>query len=116
MTYHDACHLVHAQGVEGAPRRLLESVPGLELVEHADAKTCCGGAGIYNLLQPAMSQQVLATKLDALEMAVPEFIATGNPGCMMQIGAGARERRMRAAVVHPIQLLDRAYEAGAEHA
>jgi len=116
VCYDDPCHLVHAQGVEGAPRRLLESVPGLELVEHADAKTCCGGAGIYNLLQPAMSQQVLATKLDALEMAVPEFIATGNPGCMMQIGAGARERRMRAAVVHPIQLLDRAYEAGAEHA
>jgi len=111
VCYDDPCHLVHAQGVDAAPRRVLESIPDLELVAHADAKSCCGGAGIYNLLQPEMSGQVLAPKLDALEAADPDFIASGNPGCMMQIGAGVAGRRMRAKVVHPVELLDRAYQA-----
>ncbi len=111
VCYDDPCHLVHAQGVEAAPRRLLESIPELELVEHADAKSCCGGAGTYNLLEPEMSRQVLAPKLDALAAADPDFIATGNPGCMMQIGAGVEDRGMRAKVVHPVELLDWAYQA-----
>ena len=110
VCYDDPCHLVHAQGIDAAPRRVLESVPDLELVEHADSKSCCGGAGLYNLLQPDMSRQVLAPKLDALEAADPDYIATGNPGCMMQIGSGVEDRRMRAKVIHPVELLDRAYQ------
>ena len=111
VCYDDPCHLVHAQRVADAPRRLLESIEGLTLVDHSEAQACCGAAGIYNLTQPAMSKQVLARKLDALERADPEWIATGNPGCMIQIGAGARLRGLRAKVVHPVELLDAAYRA-----
>jgi len=109
VCYDDPCHLVHAQRVADAPRRLLESIAGLMLVDHAEPTACCGAAGIYNLTQPEMSRQVLERKLDALERADPEWIATGNPGCIIQIQAGVRLRGLRAKVVHPIELLDAAY-------
>ena len=113
VCYDDPCHLVHAQGIAAAPRRLLNAIPGLELVAHADAQSCCGAAGTYNLMQREMSQQVLEPKLDALAAADPDWIASGNPGCMLQIEAGVRARGMAARVVHPVELLDRAY-AGEE--
>lgn len=113
VCYDDPCHLLHGQGVQGAPRRLLALVPGLELVEHADPAGCCGAAGIYNLTHPDMSQAVLARKMDALEAADPDWIASGNPGCLMQLRAGVRERAMRAKVVHPVELLDQASNGSA---
>jgi glycolate oxidase iron-sulfur subunit len=113
VCYDDPCHLVHAQGISSAPRRLLSAIPGLELVAHADAESCCGAAGTYNLLQREMSQRVLEPKLDALAAADPDWIATGNPGCMLQIEAGVRARGMAARVVHPVELLDRAYAGSA---
>jgi glycolate oxidase iron-sulfur subunit len=106
--YDDPCHLVHGQRVDGAPRRLLARIPGLRLVPHDDPASCCGAAGIYNLTQPAMSRAVLARKLDSLEAASPDYIVTGNPGCLMQLAVGARQRGLRARVVHPVELLDRA--------
>ncbi len=109
VCYDDPCHLVHAQGVMDAPRRLLEEVPGLELIPHAESSSCCGAAGTYNLLQTEMSQRVLAPKLAALEAASPDWIATGNPGCMLQLRAGVEARGLSARVVHPVELLDRAY-------
>ena len=109
VSYDDPCHLLHGQGVEDAPRRLLESIPGVELVQHADAAGCCGAAGIYNLTHPEMSEAVLARKLDALAAVDPDVVATGNPGCIMQIARGAAERGLRARVVHPVELLDEAY-------
>jgi glycolate oxidase iron-sulfur subunit len=109
VCYDDPCHLVHGQGVAGAPRRLLASIDGLTLVDHAEAGACCGAAGIYNLTQPVMAQRVLSRKLDALERVDPDWIATGNPGCMIQLAAGARARGLRARVAHPIELLDAAY-------
>ena len=109
VCYDDPCHLVHAQGVAEAPRRILAAIPDLEQVDHADAKSCCGAAGTYNLLQVEMSEQVLAPKLDALADADPDWIASGNPGCLLQLAAGADARGLRASVVHPVQLLDRAY-------
>ena len=109
VCYDDPCHLVHAQGVANAPRRLLSAIPQLILTEHADPHSCCGAAGTYNLLQPEMSRQVLAPKLDALTAAKPDWIASGNPGCMLQLSAGVRERGLEARVVHPVELLDRAY-------
>ncbi len=108
VCYDDPCHLVHGQGVADAPRRLLAAIPGLELVEHDDPAACCGAAGTYGITHPETSQQVLAPKLDALEACAPDTVATGNPGCMMQIEAGLRGRGNAAEVVHPIELLDRA--------
>jgi glycolate oxidase iron-sulfur subunit len=108
LCYDDPCHLVHGQGVAAAPRRLLERIPGLALVPHDDPAACCGAAGTYNLTQPDMSRAVLARKLDALAAADPDWVATGNPGCLMQIAAGARRRGLRFRTVHPIELLDRA--------
>ncbi len=105
VCYDDPCHLVHAQRVAAAPRRLLARVPGLRLVPHDDPTSCCGAAGIYNLTHPEASRAVLASKLDALAAADPDWIATGNPGCLMQLEAGARERGLRARVVHPVELL-----------
>ena len=90
------------------PRRAgcSRTIPELRLVPHADPGSCCGAAGIYNLTHRAMSSAVLARKLDALAAADPDWIATGNPGCLMQLRAGVRGRGLRAAVVHPVELLD----------
>jgi len=114
VCYDDACHLIHGQGVREAPRRVLAQIPGLRLVEHDDPAGCCGAAGIYNLTHPRMSQAVLERKMQALAATDSEVIATANPGCLMQIRAGAAARGLRARVVHPMLLLDEAYgsEAG----
>jgi glycolate oxidase iron-sulfur subunit len=109
VCYDDPCHLLHAQRVGDAPRRLLGAIPGLRLVAHEDPGSCCGAAGIYNLTHREMSRAVLRRKIAALAAADPDLIATGNPGCLMQLRAGAREAGLRARVVHPVELLDAAY-------
>jgi glycolate oxidase iron-sulfur subunit len=109
VCYDDPCHLVHGQGVAAAPRRLLERIPGLKLVPHDDPGSCCGAAGIYNLTHRAMSAAVLERKMDALAAAKPDIVATGNPGCLMQLRAGAAQRGLPFRVAHPIELLDEAY-------
>ena len=108
VCYDDACHLIHAQGIAAAPRRLLESIPDLELVPHRDPEACCGAAGIYNLTQPEMSQEVLRPKLDALIEVAPDIVATANPGCAMQLAAGFARRGFETRVVHPIELIEEA--------
>lgn len=108
VCYDDPCHLIHAQGIAAAPRRLLASIPKLELVAHRNPEACCGAAGIYNLTHPEMSASVLAPKLDALADADPEIVATANPGCAMQLAAGLAGRGIAARVVHPIELLEEA--------
>jgi len=110
VCYDDPCHLVHGQRVREAPRRVLRNIPGLELVAHDDPTSCCGAAGIYNLTHPDMSGAVLERKLRALAAADPDVVATGNPGCLMQLRAGAARAGLRAEILHPITLLDRAYE------
>ena len=105
LCYDDPCHLVHGQGIADAPRRLLAQVPALRVVPHDDPASCCGAAGIYNLTHPEMSRAVLARKMRALAAADPDWIASGNPGCLMQLAAGARSRGLRARVVHPVELL-----------
>jgi glycolate oxidase iron-sulfur subunit len=109
VCYDDPCHLVHGQRIGAAPRNLLRRIEGVALLEHRDPTSCCGAAGIYNLTHRAMSAQILARKLDALADADPDVIATGNPGCIMQLRAGVRLRGLRARVVHPIELLAEAY-------
>ncbi len=109
ICYDDPCHLVHGQRVSDAPRRLLASIPGLVLVPHEDPGSCCGAAGTYNLTHAEMSRAVLQRKIESLAKVDPDLIATGNPGCLMQLRAGARAAGLRAQVVHPVELLDRAY-------
>ncbi len=112
VCYDDPCHLVHGQRVELQPRRLLQQIPGLDLVPHDDPTSCCGAAGTYGLTHPEMSGAVLARKLRALAAADPDVIASGNPGCMLQLASGIARAGMRQRVVHPIELLDEA-SAGA---
>ena len=112
LCYDDPCHLVHGQRVGDAPRRLLKQIPGLDFVAHDDPGSCCGAAGIYNLTHRKMSRAVLDRKLDALAAADPDLIATGNPGCLMQLRGGAARRGLRARVVHPVELLDASYRDG----
>jgi glycolate oxidase iron-sulfur subunit len=109
VCYDDPCHLVHGQRIDAAPRRLLEQIPGLELQIHDDPTGCCGAAGIYNLTHRAMSRAVLDRKIRSLGAADPDYVATGNPGCLMQLCGGVAAAGLRAAVVHPIELLDRSY-------
>jgi len=111
VTYQDSCHLVHAQRVTAAPRELLRAIPGLELRELDAPDRCCGSAGLYSLVQPGMSGVVLNSKMDDVERTGAEIIATANPGCMMQLEAGVRQRGGRAKVVHVIELVDAAIRA-----
>lgn len=112
VTYQEPCHLAHAQRITREPRELLAAIPGLTLVEMPESTMCCGSAGIYNLLQPETSAALLARKLDNAEKTGAATIVSANPGCMMQIVAGLRERGMDVEVVHIMSLLDRAYAAG----
>ncbi len=109
VTYDDPCHLLHGQGVKAAPRNLLKSIPGLELVDLQDADRCCGSAGIYNITHPEMSERILEDKIENIRKTGAQVVATGNPGCMLQIDAGLRARNLPIKVVHPIELLDQAY-------
>jgi glycolate oxidase iron-sulfur subunit len=109
VTYQDSCHLAHAQRITRAPRLILESIPGLRLVEMTHPDRCCGSAGVYSLTQPEMSRDLLDNKLDDIARTGADVIATSNPGCMAQLEAGLRRRGLTTQVVHVVELLDRAY-------
>jgi len=109
VTYDAPCHLLHAQRIAGPPLTVLRAIPDLTLIPLTDAEQCCGAAGIYNLLEPATSNAVLAPKLRHIASTGADWVATGNPGCLMQIGAGLRRAHARARAVHPIDLLDASY-------
>jgi len=112
VTYDAPCHLHHAQRVVDAPLAILRAIPGLDLVPLADADRCCGGAGIYNLVEPETSADVLRPKLGNIEATQTVLVATGNPGCHMQIGAGLVRSGSPVRCVHPVELLDRSYSNG----
>ncbi len=112
ITYHDACHLFHGQKVKQQPRELLNAIPGLTLVNLKEADWCCGSAGIYNITNQEMASQLLERKMNNIKATGASVVATGNPGCMMQIALGAKQRGIELEVVHPIQLLDEAYQVG----
>jgi glycolate oxidase iron-sulfur subunit len=105
-TYHDACHLAHAQRIRREPRMILQQIPGLRLIELTDSDFCCGSAGVYNLLQVEMAGAVLERKLDRIRDAGAEVVAAGNIGCLLQIGRGLRQAGLPARAVHPVELLD----------
>jgi glycolate oxidase iron-sulfur subunit len=95
---------------------VLGAIPVLRLVPTPDAAQCCGSAGLFTLVEPAMSRAVLAPKLAVLREAAPQVVATGNPGCLMQLGAGLAAAGTRADVRHPVELLDESYRAAGYYA
>jgi len=109
VTYHEACHLCHGQKITRQPREVLKQTPGLQLVEMGESSWCCGSAGIYNITQPEMSRELLQRKLAHIAATGASVVATGNPGCSVQLEAGLRAQGCGTAVVHPITLLARAY-------
>ena len=109
VVYHDACHLCHAQQIRNQPRQLLGMIPGVELVPLEESEICCGAAGTYNLTQPEMSERLGVRKMDHLAATGADIVATGNVGCILQIARKVKERGSTMEVVHPIDLLDRAY-------
>lgn len=109
VTYDAPCHLLHAQRVVQPPLQVLDSVTGMQLVPLVDSDMCCGSAGIYNLLEPDVSDAVLQPKLRRIEESGASVVATGNPGCLMQIGAGLHQAGSRVRAVHPVELLDESY-------
>src|SRR2546421_251211 len=116
VAYDPPCHLLHAQRIADQPLRVLAAIPVLRVVSFADAAQCCGSAGLFTLLEPAMSRPVLAPQLASLRTAAPQVVATGNPGCVMQLGAGLAASGVTAAVRHPVELLDESYRAAGYYA
>ncbi|MBA4181290.1 MAG: 4Fe-4S ferredoxin [Anaerolinea sp.] len=111
VAYQDACHLAHAQRIRTQPRALLGALQGCELVETAGADMCCGAAGIYSIVQPAMSEALRARKAEQFARHRPDVIATANPGCQMQYNAATREAGIPARVMHVVEVIDEAQRA-----
>jgi glycolate oxidase iron-sulfur subunit len=109
VTYHDACHLCHGQKITAQPRELLGKIPGLDLKPLTESMWCCGSAGIYNLIQPEMADKLLQRKLDHIAATGATIVATGNPGCLLQIQNGLAARGAKVETLHPVTLLARAY-------
>ena len=108
-TYHDACHLGHAQKIREAPRRLLAKIPGLKLVDLPETELCCGAAGTYNLTEPDMSARLSRRKMENIVATGANTVVTANAGCLLQIAREARAQGRPLRVVHPVDLLDLSY-------
>jgi glycolate dehydrogenase iron-sulfur subunit len=108
VAYHDACHALRAQGIHRQPRELLGAIGKLDVVEIPNGDRCCGAAGIYNVTEPEMSERLLREKAEAVASTGAAVVASGNPGCTMQLMAGMRDLGVNVEIVHPIELIDRA--------
>jgi len=106
VAFHDSCHLQHAQGVRSQPRELLAAIPGLELAEIPESAICCGSAGIYNLVQPDAANALGDRKAQLIIPLNAEVVATGNPGCLLQLQSSLARQGHATPVVHTIQILD----------
>jgi glycolate oxidase iron-sulfur subunit len=111
VTYHESCHLAHGQKITAQPRQILSMIPGIRVVELPESNWCCGSAGVYNITQPEMAGQLLERKLAHIRSTGADTVATGNPGCLLQLVNGAKQQGWALRVVHPITLLAEAYEA-----
>ena len=111
VTYQDSCHLAHGQRICTAPRKLLEAIPGITFREMPLADMCCGSAGIYNVVQNEMAMRILEAKMEHVNRTGAEVIATANPGCILQLRAGARLHGSGQRVAHVVELLDEAYQS-----
>jgi glycolate oxidase iron-sulfur subunit len=112
VTYDAPCHLVHAQRISKEPLALLHAIPGLDLIPLKGHEECCGGAGVYGITHPGLGGSIGVDKVQAIVNTGAQAVATGNPGCMMQIGAGLRMAGAAVDVVHPVELLDESYRRG----
>ena len=110
VTYQDSCHLAHGQKIKNAPRQLLKSIPGITYREMPMADLCCGSAGIYNLTHTDIAMRILESKMMHIRSTKAEVIATANPGCLLQLAAGARLFGENQRVAHVVELLDEAYD------
>ena len=111
VTYQEPCHLVHAQRIGAAPRRLLSAIPGLRLREMNESSLCCGSAGLYNLTQPEMSARLQHRKIENIRATDASIVATANPGCALQVAAGLAAAGETTKVKHVVELLDESYAA-----
>ena len=109
ITYHDACHLAHSQGIRSQPRELLLAIPGLEIRPLQEADMCCGSAGIYNLTEPKMARRLLERKWRNIEATEAQAVVLGNPGCHAWIAQAAREHKSAVRVLHTAELLESAF-------
>jgi glycolate oxidase iron-sulfur subunit len=110
--YHDACHLQHAQGVRAQPRRLLQTVPGVQVREIAESEICCGSAGIYNLLEPEAATQLRDRKVRNILNTDADVIVSGNPGCLLQIATGLEAAGRPMRIMHLVEVLDQSIREG----
>ncbi|MCS1408320.1 MAG: Lactate utilization protein A [Verrucomicrobia subdivision 3 bacterium] len=116
VTYHEACHLCHGQKITAQPREILKAIPGLELAELPESNWCCGSAGIYNIVQPEMANELLDRKLGHINAIGASTVATGNPGCLLHIQNGVRQQGKNLRLAHPVSLLAEAYRREASRA
>ena len=115
VTYHESCHLCHGQGITKQPRELLRAIPGVSLTELPEANWCCGSAGVYNITQPEMADQLLRRKVEHIKSTNSEVVATANPGCLLQVQNGCDREGLNIRVAHPVTLLAEAYRDEKEH-
>ncbi len=106
VAYHDSCHLQHAQAVRLQPRAVLAKIPGLQLLEPAEGALCCGSAGIYNLVKPGPAKELGDRKVRNVLATTPDIVASGNPGCLLQLRSGIRLAGSQVPVVHMVELVD----------
>jgi len=109
VTYQDPCHLAHGQRIRTQPRKLLQAIPGLKLVEMDGSDRCCGSAGIYNITHPGMSQSILDEKMQTIGSTHADAVVAPNPGCMLQLRYGANRHGPKLEIFHLMDLLDRSY-------
>ena len=109
VTYHEACHLCHGQKITAQPRQVLRAIPNLQLTELPESTWCCGSAGIYNLTQPEMADDLLDRKVRHIKSTKADVVATGNPGCLLQVLNGCKRNGLEVRVAHPVTLLAEAY-------
>ena len=114
VTYHESCHLCHGQKITNQPRQLLRAIQNVKLTELPESNWCCGSAGIYNITQPEMADELLERKVKHIKSTGAEVVATGNPGCMLQVVNGCRRAGMTVRVAHPVTLLAEAYRSEKE--
>jgi glycolate dehydrogenase iron-sulfur subunit len=116
VQYDAPCHLLHAQRIAEPPLAVLRAIPGADVRLTVDSAQCCGAAGLYSTLEPELSRTVLAPKVEGILADPPDILATANPGCVMQLGAGLRAAGAEIPVRHPVELLDQSYRAAGRYA